>query len=99
MTMKAEAANPDTTLRDAVNATLRSVTKHGGNVAWVAAIPAERRQGRRGRMLKQAPASVRCRNGAQTTECVAAGSQSSALNFRSRAWFGVDRETSLPGSS
>jgi hypothetical protein len=59
MTMKAEAANPDTTLRDAVNATLRSVTMHGGNVAWVAAIPAER-QGRRGRTLKQAPASVRC---------------------------------------
>jgi hypothetical protein len=60
MTMKAEAANPDTTLRDAVNATLRSVTKHGGNVAWVAAIPAERRQGRRGRTLKRAPANVRC---------------------------------------
>jgi phenylacetate-CoA ligase len=36
MTLKAEAANPDTTLRDAVNATLRSVTKLGGNVAWVA---------------------------------------------------------------
>ena len=36
MTLKAEAANPDTTLREAVNATLRSVTKLGGNVAWVA---------------------------------------------------------------
>jgi phenylacetate-CoA ligase len=35
MTLKAEAANPDTTLRDAVNATLRSVTKLGGNVTWV----------------------------------------------------------------
>jgi phenylacetate-CoA ligase len=36
MTLKAEAANPDTTLRQVVNATLRSVTKLGGNVAWVA---------------------------------------------------------------
>jgi phenylacetate-CoA ligase len=36
MTLKAEAANPDAALRDAVNATLRSVTKLGGNVAWVA---------------------------------------------------------------
>jgi phenylacetate-CoA ligase len=36
MTLKAEAANPDTALREAVNATLRSVTKLGGNVAWVA---------------------------------------------------------------
>jgi phenylacetate-CoA ligase len=31
-----EAANPDPALREAVNATLRSVTKLGGNVAWVA---------------------------------------------------------------
>jgi phenylacetate-CoA ligase len=36
MTLKAEAANPDAALREAVNATLRSVTKLGGNVAWVA---------------------------------------------------------------
>jgi phenylacetate-CoA ligase len=36
MTLKAEAANPDPALREAVNATLRSVTKLGGNVAWVA---------------------------------------------------------------
>ncbi len=36
MTLKAEAASPDTALRDAVNATLRNVTKLGGNVAWVA---------------------------------------------------------------
>src|ERR1700731_2142122 len=36
MTLKAETANPDTALREAVNATLRSVTKLGGNVAWVA---------------------------------------------------------------
>jgi phenylacetate-CoA ligase len=36
MTLKAETANPDTTLREAVNATLRSVTKLGGSVAWVA---------------------------------------------------------------
>jgi phenylacetate-coenzyme A ligase PaaK-like adenylate-forming protein len=36
MTLKAEAANPDATLRDAVNATLRSVTKLSGSVAWVA---------------------------------------------------------------
>ncbi len=36
MTLKAEAANPDTALREAVNATLRSVTKLGGNVTWVA---------------------------------------------------------------
>jgi len=36
MTLKAETANPDTTFREAVNATLRSVTKLGGSVAWVA---------------------------------------------------------------
>jgi len=36
MTLKVEAANPDPVLREAVNATLRSVTKLGGNVAWVA---------------------------------------------------------------
>jgi phenylacetate-CoA ligase len=36
MTLKAEALNPDTALREAVNATLRSVTKLGGIVAWVA---------------------------------------------------------------
>ena len=36
MTLKAETANPDTMLREAVNATLRSVTKLGGSVAWVA---------------------------------------------------------------
>jgi phenylacetate-CoA ligase len=36
MTLKAEAANPDAALREAVDATLRSVTKLGGNVAWVA---------------------------------------------------------------
>jgi phenylacetate-CoA ligase len=36
MTLKAEAANPDTTLREAVNTTLRSVTKLGGTVDWVA---------------------------------------------------------------
>jgi phenylacetate-CoA ligase len=36
MTLKVEAANPDPALREAVNATLRSVTKLGGNVAWVA---------------------------------------------------------------
>ena len=36
MTLKAETANPDTALREAVNATLRSVTKLGGSVAWVA---------------------------------------------------------------
>ena len=36
MTLKAEAANPDTALLEAVKATLRSVTKLGGNVAWVA---------------------------------------------------------------
>jgi phenylacetate-CoA ligase len=35
MTLMAEAANPDTALRETVNATLRSVTKLGGNVAWV----------------------------------------------------------------
>ncbi len=36
MTMKAEAANPDTSLMEAVNVTLRNVTKLGGNVALVA---------------------------------------------------------------
>jgi phenylacetate-CoA ligase len=36
MTLKVETANPDTALREAVNATLRSVTKLGGSVAWVA---------------------------------------------------------------
>jgi phenylacetate-CoA ligase len=36
MTLKAEAENPDTALREAVNVTLREVTKLGGNVAWVA---------------------------------------------------------------
>jgi len=36
MTLKAEAANPDAGLREAVSTTLRSVTKLGGNVAWVA---------------------------------------------------------------
>jgi phenylacetate-CoA ligase len=36
MTLMAEAANPDTALHETVNATLRSVTKLGGNVAWVA---------------------------------------------------------------
>jgi phenylacetate-CoA ligase len=36
MTLKAEAAKPDAALREAVNATLRSVTKLGGIVAWVA---------------------------------------------------------------
>jgi phenylacetate-CoA ligase len=36
MTLNAEAANPDTALLDMVKATLRSVTKLGGNVAWVA---------------------------------------------------------------
>jgi phenylacetate-CoA ligase len=36
MTLKAETANPDTALREAVNATLRSVTKLGGSVTWVA---------------------------------------------------------------
>jgi phenylacetate-CoA ligase len=35
MTLKAEAANPDAALLEAVKATLRSVTKLGGNVAWV----------------------------------------------------------------
>jgi phenylacetate-CoA ligase len=32
MTLKAETANPDTALREAVNATLRNVTKLGGSV-------------------------------------------------------------------
>jgi phenylacetate-CoA ligase len=36
MTLKAEVANPDTTLREAVNATLRSVTKLTGTVVWAA---------------------------------------------------------------
>jgi phenylacetate-CoA ligase len=36
MTLKAEAANPDAALREAVIATLRAVTKLGGNVALVA---------------------------------------------------------------
>jgi phenylacetate-CoA ligase len=36
MTLKAEAANPDAKLLEAVSATLRSVTKLTGNVAWVA---------------------------------------------------------------
>jgi len=36
MTLKAETVNPDTALREVVNATLRSVTKLGGSVAWVA---------------------------------------------------------------
>src|ERR1700688_4310687 len=36
MTLQAEAASLDTALREAVNATLRSVTKLGGNVALVA---------------------------------------------------------------
>jgi len=34
MTLKAEAANPDTRLREAVKATLYSVTKLSGNLAW-----------------------------------------------------------------
>jgi phenylacetate-CoA ligase len=36
MTLKAETANPDTTLQESVSATLRSVTKLAGTVAWVA---------------------------------------------------------------
>jgi phenylacetate-CoA ligase len=36
MTLRAEAANPDAKLLEAVSTTLRSVTKLGGNVAWVA---------------------------------------------------------------
>jgi phenylacetate-CoA ligase len=36
MTLKAEAANPDTSLMEAVNVTLRDLTKLGGNVALVA---------------------------------------------------------------
>jgi phenylacetate-CoA ligase len=36
MTLRCEAANPDATLREAVNATLRSVTKLGGGVELVA---------------------------------------------------------------
>jgi phenylacetate-CoA ligase len=36
MTLKAEAANPDTSLMEAVNVTLRNLTKLGGNVALVA---------------------------------------------------------------
>jgi hypothetical protein len=36
MTLKAESSNPDTAFREAVNATLRSVTKLGRNVAWMA---------------------------------------------------------------
>ena len=36
MTLKAEAADPDTTLREAVNATLRAVTKLSGTVDLVA---------------------------------------------------------------
>jgi phenylacetate-CoA ligase len=36
MTLKAEADNPDTALREAVSVTLRHVTKLGGDIAWVA---------------------------------------------------------------
>jgi phenylacetate-CoA ligase len=36
MTLRCEAANPDAKLLEAVSTTLRSVTKLGGNVAWVA---------------------------------------------------------------
>jgi phenylacetate-CoA ligase len=36
MTLKAETANPDTSLMEAVNVTLRDLTKLGGNVALVA---------------------------------------------------------------
>jgi phenylacetate-CoA ligase len=36
MTLKAEADNPDTALREAVNATLRAVTKLQGGVDLVA---------------------------------------------------------------
>jgi phenylacetate-CoA ligase len=35
MTLKAEAANPDAGLREAVTSTLRSVTKLSGTVTWV----------------------------------------------------------------
>ena len=36
MTLKAEAANPNAALQEAVSVTLRSVTKLGGNVEWAA---------------------------------------------------------------
>jgi phenylacetate-CoA ligase len=36
MTLNVEAVNPDATLREAVNQTLRSVTKLSGNVTWMA---------------------------------------------------------------
>jgi phenylacetate-CoA ligase len=35
MTLRAEAANPNAKLLEAVNTTLRSVTKLSGSVAWV----------------------------------------------------------------
>ena len=50
MTLRAECASPSDALRDELTATLRAVTKLGGNVELVGAgLAAERRQGDRRR--------------------------------------------------